>query len=160
MSLKLKLYGGFGVLVILVVGLVLYAMQVFGDIGFSVTRMNLISENSTRTLEIEEQLGKLRESVLRYSFNRDEASQKENGETAALVLSDLQAAEKATPTEERKKIYRDVQAQLANTQQTTQSLFDLGKQMLQEKGLLTKLKRWSTKPRHRPINRLLFWPQS
>jgi methyl-accepting chemotaxis protein len=138
MSLKFKLYGGFGVLVILVVGLVLYAMQVFGDIGSSVTRMNLISENSTRTLEIEELLGKLRESALRYSYNRDEPSQKENGETAALVLSALQAAEKATPTEERKKIYRDVQAQLASTQQTTQSLFDLGKQMAQEKGQLTK----------------------
>ena len=139
MSIKLKLYGGFGLLVILALGLVLYGVAVFDGVGFSVTRMNGIAENSTRTLQIEEYLQKSSESVLHYLYNRDEASRQQNGEAATMALSALQAAEKATPSEERKKMYRDVQSELAILQQTTQTLFQTGTQMKDEKDNLSKV---------------------
>jgi methyl-accepting chemotaxis protein len=69
-------------------------------------------------------LEKLRRSVLRYAYDHDEPSRKENGEVAAATLSTLQAAEQATPSDERKKMYHDVQDQLAAVQQTSQKLFD------------------------------------
>ena len=76
MSIKLKLYGGFGLLVILALGLVLYGVEVFGGVGISVTRMNGIAENTTRTLQAEDYLERLRRSVLHYVYDYDEASRK------------------------------------------------------------------------------------
>ena len=124
MSIKYRLYGGFGILVVMTLGLVIFGVQEFNAISFSVTRMNGISENSTRTLLIAGYLEKLRRSVLRYAYDHDEPSRKENGEVATLTVSALQAAEQATPSEERKKMYHDVQDQLAVVQQTSQKLFD------------------------------------
>jgi methyl-accepting chemotaxis protein len=69
-------------------------------------------------------LERLRRSVLRYAYDHDEPSRKENGEVTTLALSALQAAEQATPSEERKQMYRNVQADLATAQQTSQKLFD------------------------------------
>ena len=46
-----------------------------------------------------------------------------------MTRSALQAAEQATPSEERKEKYRDVQALLASTQESTQLLFDTEKQI-------------------------------
>ena len=97
--------------------------------GISVTRMNGIAENSTRTLQAEDYLERLRRSVLHYVYDYDEASRKENSEVAAMTRSALQAAEQATPSEERKEKYRDVQALLASTQESTQLLFDTEKQI-------------------------------
>ncbi len=124
MSIKYRLYGGFGILVVLTLGLVIFGVQEFNEISISVTRMNGISENSTRTLLIARYLETLRRSVLRFAYDHDEPSRKENAEVAALALSTLQAAEQQTPTEERKKAFRDVQEQLADIQKTSQKLFD------------------------------------
>ncbi|HEX3505976.1 MAG TPA: HAMP domain-containing protein, partial [Xanthobacteraceae bacterium] len=124
MSIKHRLYGGFGILVILTLGVIVYGVQQFNSVSVSVTRMNGISENSTRTLLIAGYLEKLRRSVLRYAYDHDEPSRKENGEVAALARTALQEAEQATPSEERKKMYREVQDQLAVIQQISQKLFD------------------------------------
>jgi methyl-accepting chemotaxis protein len=124
MSIKFKLYSGLGILVLIALGLVVYGAQVFGGVGLSVTRMNGIADNTSRTMQAEDYLERLRRTAVRYAYDHDEASQKENGEVAALALSTLQAAEKATPNEERKKMFREIQADLAGAQQTTQLLFD------------------------------------
>ena len=124
MSIKYRLYGGFGVLVLITIGLVLYGAIVFGDVGAVVTRMNSIAANNARTLQAEESLEILRRSTLRYVYDRDQASRKQNDEMAANVLAALQGAEKSAPREERKKMYRDMQAGLASLQQETHNLFD------------------------------------
>ena len=72
MSIKYRLYGGFGILVVMTLGLVIYGVQQFNDISVSVTRMNGISENSTRTLLIARYLETMRRSVLRYAYDHDE----------------------------------------------------------------------------------------
>ena len=76
MSIKVKLYSGFGVLVLLTLGLVLYVLQVFGGVEESVTRMNGIAENTTRTLVTEAYLERLRRVILRYAYDQDETSKK------------------------------------------------------------------------------------
>jgi methyl-accepting chemotaxis protein len=124
MSIKYRLYGGFGILVLVTLGLVLYGVLVFGDVGSVVTRMNSIATNNARTLQAEEYLEVLRRTTLRYVYDHDEASHRENGEVAAKVLAALQGAEKSAPREERKQMYRDMQAGLASLQQVTQTMFD------------------------------------
>jgi methyl-accepting chemotaxis protein len=138
MSIKYRLYGGFGILVVLTLGVIIFGIQEFNSISYSVTRMNGIAENSTRTLLIANYLEKLRRSVLRYAYDHDEPSRKENGEVAATALSTLQAAEQATPSEERKKMYREVQDQLAAVQQISQKLFDGVSQIDGTQGKLSK----------------------
>jgi methyl-accepting chemotaxis protein len=139
MSIKFRLYGGFGILVVVVLGLVIFAVQEFNAAGFNVGRMNGIAANATRTLQIEDYLEKLRRSVLRYAYDRDEPSRKENGEVAALAMSTLQAAKETTPTDERKRLYQDVQDGLTRAQQLSQSLFDSVKQMADEQAKLFKV---------------------
>jgi methyl-accepting chemotaxis protein len=138
MSIKYKLYGGFGILVLLVMGLVMYGAQVFGDIGVSVAKMNGIAENTTRTLQAEDYMERLRRSVLRYAYDQDEPSRQENGEVATQALALLVAAEKATPSEERKKMYHEVETQLGEVQTSTQKLFDAEKEMQVAQGKLVK----------------------
>jgi methyl-accepting chemotaxis protein len=124
MSIKYRLYGGFGILVVMTLGLIIFGVQEFNAVSLSVTRMNGISENSTRTLLIARYLESLRRSVLRYAYDHDEPSRKENGEVAALARSTLQDAEQATPSEDRKKMYHGILDQLAVVQQSSQKLFD------------------------------------
>jgi methyl-accepting chemotaxis protein len=138
MSIKFKLYSSFGVLVILTLGLALYVVQVFGGVGYQVTRMDGIAENTTRTLLTEVYLESLRRSVLRYAYDQDEASKKENADIAAKTLTTLQAAEQATPSDERKRMYREIQEELATVQRTTQALFDVVQQSKADQAKLSK----------------------
>ena len=138
MSIRVKLYCGFGVLVILALGLVVYAVQTFGIAGYSVTRLGGIAENATRTLQAEEYLERLRRTVLRYAYDHDEPSRQENGDVAAKLLATLQAAEQATPTEERKRMYREIQAGVTKTQQLTAALFDAVQQSGADQAKLSK----------------------
>ena len=43
MSIKYRLYGGFGLLVAMSLGLVMFAVHEFNEVAFSVSRMNGIS---------------------------------------------------------------------------------------------------------------------
>jgi methyl-accepting chemotaxis protein len=138
MSIKYRLYGGFGILVLVTLGLVSYGVLVFGDVGTVVTRMNSIATNNARTLQAEDYLEVLRRTTLRYVYDRDEASRKENSDVAAKVLTSLQGSEKSAPREERKKMYRDMQAGLASLQQVTQVLFDAVAQSIADNGKLLK----------------------
>ena len=138
MSIKYRLYGGFSVLILVTLGLIFYGAVVFGDIGSVITRMNSIAANNARTLQAEEDLERLRRTTLRYVYDRDEASRQENSEIAAKVLAGLQGAEKSAPREERKKIYRDMQAGLANLERVTQILFDAVAQSKADNAKLVK----------------------
>src|SRR5262249_42640625 len=105
-----------GLFVALCVGLAVYAVVEFGTVKANVLRMTALSDNSTRALEITEYFEKMRRSILRYAYDNDEPSLKENGEVANLAISALQAAEKATLSDERRKIYQGLQAEVAAVQ--------------------------------------------
>ena len=85
MSIKYRLYGAFGILILVTLGLVIYGAWVFGDIGPVIIRMNSIATNNARTLQAAEHLEILRRTVLRYVYDRDPAARQENGEIAAKV---------------------------------------------------------------------------
>ncbi len=63
MSIKYRLYGGFGVLVAMSLGLIIFSVMQFNTISLAVTKMNGISENTTRTLMTEDYLEKFRRSA-------------------------------------------------------------------------------------------------
>ena len=80
----------------------------------------------------------LRRTTLRYVYDHDEASRKENGEVAAKVKTLLDGSIQSAPREERKQMYRNMQAGLASLQQVTQTLFDAITQSEADQGKLVK----------------------
>ncbi len=136
MSIKFKLYAGFGILVLIALALALYAIMEFDGIGTNVVKMNALADNASRTLQIEDYLEKMRRSIVRYAYDHDEDSAKENGEIASKAMATLAEAEKATPSEERRKLYNGLQTDIAASQQATQSLIDAVKQMEAEQATL------------------------
>jgi nitrogen fixation/metabolism regulation signal transduction histidine kinase len=124
MSIKYRLYGGFGLLLAMTLGLVVFAVMEFKDVALSVTRMNGISENMTRAMQVEGYLEKMRRSVLRFAYDHDEPSRKENGEVAKLVAATIQEAIDSTLAQERKNIYLDVQKDFAVADAASQKLFN------------------------------------
>ena len=132
MSIKSKLYAGFAFLVLIAVALTVYAITEFNGIKTNVVKMNALADNTTRIMEIEDDFEKMRRSVLRYAYDHDDASAKENGEVANKAITTLREAAEATLSEDRRKLYNGLQADVAATQNVTQSLFAAVKQMRAE----------------------------
>jgi methyl-accepting chemotaxis protein len=124
MSIKSRLYGGFGILVVMTLGLVIYSVQEFNAAAVLVARINGTSANMTRAVLVEDYLERLRRTVLRYAYDHDESSRKENGEVAKLLTSTIDEALQSPLADERKQVYRDVQGDLTGAMQTSQKLFD------------------------------------
>jgi chemoreceptor-like protein with four helix bundle sensory module len=129
MSIKSKLYAGFGFLVLIALALAVYAITEFNGIKTNVVKMNALADNTTRALEIEDYLERMRRSILRYAYDHDEAAAKENSEIAGKAIATLGDAAKATLSEERRKLYTGLQSDITDTQKVTQSLLDAVKQM-------------------------------
>ena len=122
----------FAFLVLIAVALTVYAITEFNGIKTNVVKMNALADNTTRIMEIEDDFEKMRRSVLRYAYDHDEASAKENGEVANKAITTLREAAEATLSEDRRKLYNGLQADVAATQNVTQSLFAAVKQMRAE----------------------------
>jgi methyl-accepting chemotaxis protein len=138
-TIKSRMFGGFGFLVVLIIGLVVYGIGKFTEIGGSVGKMNALAENSTRALEIQDYLERMRRSGLRYAYDFDEPSLKENGEVAASALATLDAAEKATLSEERRKTYLSLQDGIRGAQKDVQDLAENAKLMQADQAKLFKV---------------------
>jgi len=129
MSIKSKLYAGFGLLVLIAVALGVYAITEFSGIRTNVAKMNALAENTTRVFQIEHDLERVRRSALRFTYDHDQEAAKENGEFANRVVATLRDAAQATLSDERRKLYNGLQADVAANQTMTQSLFDTVKKM-------------------------------
>ena len=119
LTIKAKLYFGFGFFVVVCAGIAIFAVLQFSSIKANVGQMDILADRNTRTLEVEDYLEKMRRSILRYAYDYDEASLKENSEVAAKTISDLQAAEKVARSEERRKTYQALQQGIAATQKSS-----------------------------------------
>ena len=119
LTIKAKLYCGFGFFVIVCAGIAIFAVLQFSSIKTNVGHMDTTADRSTRTLQVEDDLEKMRRSILRYAYDYDEPSLKENSEVAAKATSELQAAEKVARSEERRKIYQALQQEIAATQKSS-----------------------------------------
>ncbi len=137
LTIKVKLYSGFGVLVALCVALSAFAIMEFNSIGDNVGKMSALSDNAIRALEVDEFFEKMRRSGLRYAYDHDEPSLKENGEVAASAIETLKEAAKATLSEERRKIYNGLQDEIATEQKSTAALADAVHRSVSGKATLT-----------------------
>jgi methyl-accepting chemotaxis protein len=104
-----RLYAGFGLLVMFGVGLAIVAVLQLSAIDRQVDKMTALSDNTVRVLEISSELQAIRRAILRYDFDHDKPSFAEAEQRSVHAIELLQAAAKATLSEERRKAYNDIE---------------------------------------------------
>jgi len=122
--IKAKLYGGFGLLIVICLGLAGFGIMQFSTIKATGGTMQKQTANSMRNVKVADYLEKMRRSILRYAFDHDEASLKENSDLGAKIIVSLQESEKLTLVEERRKVFGQVAEQTAAMQKSSKTLVD------------------------------------
>ena len=156
LTIKLKLYGGFGILVVLTVCLGAYGVTELNAIQASVGKMEVLAEHVARTLQNVNNLEKMRRTVLRYIYDHDKSSLKENGEVAAEIIPALQAAEREAVSAERRRMYGDLAKSVAASQKTTQAVVEMVERVGTEQGRLLRIDHDLTAGAQALLNKVKF----
>ena len=114
LRIKGRLYAGFGALVLFGVALAGFAVWQLSAVSRQVSKMTALSDNTIRVLEISTELQAMRRATLRYVFDHDKASQQEAEDRTKQATELLQAAAKATLSEERRQTYQAIEQTIAS----------------------------------------------
>jgi len=134
MTIRSRLYGGFALLVLVAMALAAFAVVQFWGTEGQVGKMSALSENTIRVLEVSRDLEQMRRSALRYRFDGVEENLKGVAIKHATEL--LQAAAKATLSDERRKAYNAVEAGIAEFVHKRDGLVAATRQMAAAKARL------------------------
>eukprot|EP01037_Dinobryon_pediforme_P010621 gene10621-10692_t len=104
-----RLYIGFSTVVLLGLALAIFGLWQLSGIQQQVGKASRLSDNVIRTLEISNNLQAISRAVLRYDFDADEASFLEAADRETTTIQLLQAAAKATLSQDRVKIYNSTE---------------------------------------------------
>src|ERR1700681_2441821 len=110
LGIKARLYGGFGLLVAFAVALAAFAVVEFSTIDNSVRKLGALADNTVRALDVTHALEVVRRNILHYRLDGNEEQLKEGTEAAGHAAEILQAAAKATLSEDRRRIYGGLEA--------------------------------------------------
>ena len=105
--------------------------------------MNGSAADATRAQELDKDLETLRRAILRYAYDNDEASQGLFKDTSARSIAQLQAAEKAAETDDRRKDIAGVEADVAEAAAKGAELFEVASKVAAGR---TKLDRRGREP--------------
>jgi diguanylate cyclase (GGDEF)-like protein len=131
-----RLYVGFGVLLLLCVGLAGFGVRQLGEIRSQVAAMTLQSHKVIRVGEIATNLEAIRRAILRYAFDHDETSYAE-AETRLRKSSELlEEAGKTTISEERRAVFKDISKAVEDLKAKRLALREAVKQMIAGRDLL------------------------
>ncbi len=112
-SIKARIYFGFGILVVLGIGLAIFSVTQLGSIGTEVGHSTARTGNAIRVLETSRLFERMQKDALRNEATWDEASVKAFNESGVQVLEFLTGASKTTLSEERRKTYAEAARQTA-----------------------------------------------
>src|ERR1700704_815277 len=129
LRIKGRLYGGFGLLVVFVLALAGFAVWKMSSIEGEVGKMTALSENAIRANQVATNIHAIRRAILRYNVDADEASFKEAAEREIKTIELLQAAAKATLSEDRRKTYNGLEANVGQLRAKREALGDAVKKM-------------------------------
>ncbi len=133
-----RLYTGFAALVLLGLALALFGVWQLWGIQGQAERMTALSDNTARVLEISAHLQGIRRANLRYIYDADEPSFQEAAERETAATALLQAAAKATLSEERRKTYNSLESAVAKLRGLRENLGAAVKTMTAGKSTLFK----------------------
>jgi len=131
-----RLYGGFGALLLFCAGLAGFAVLQLSAIHGQVGSLTQQSKNTIRVGEIATELQATRRSLLRYTFDQDEASFAEAEKRLTKTSDLLEEAAKTTMSEERRAAYKAATTEIAELKTKRLALGEAIKQMLAGRNLL------------------------
>jgi methyl-accepting chemotaxis protein len=131
-----RLYGGFTILLVFCAGLAAFAVSQLTGVREQVELLSLQSKNTIRVGDIETELQAIRRSILRYTFDQDEASFAESDKRLAEITTLLDLAMKTTRSEERMANYREAAMDIAELKTKRAELGNAIKQMLAGRAVL------------------------
>jgi methyl-accepting chemotaxis protein len=131
-----RLYGGFGVLLLFCGALAGFAVWQLWEIRAQVEIMTLQSKAAIRAGEIETEMEAVRRSLLRYTFDQDEASFKESEQRLTTATGLLEEAFKTTVIEERRVMYGNALKEIAELKTKREAFGNAIKQMLAGRNVL------------------------
>jgi methyl-accepting chemotaxis protein len=105
LSIRTRLFAGFGILVALGVGLAGYGALELSGVDYRVGRMSTASENSMRVLEANKLVETVRRGMLRYRDDADEGSLKEARDSVSQAATLIQKAATAAAVAERRVFF-------------------------------------------------------
>ncbi|MGX4806406.1 HAMP domain-containing methyl-accepting chemotaxis protein [Bradyrhizobium guangdongense] len=119
-----RLYAGFMTLV--AVGLVMAVVAVWNlrSVQDQVAQQSTLSDSTARVLEISTDLQAIQRANLRYIYDADEAAMKEASEREAAATELLQVGAKGTISEERRRLYNGLIADIARMRSLRDNLGD------------------------------------
>jgi methyl-accepting chemotaxis protein len=119
-----RLYAGFMALV--AVGLVMAVVAIWNlrSVQDQVAQQSTLSDSTARVLEISTHLQAIQRANLRYIYDADEAAMKEASEREAAATELLQVGAKGTISEERRKLYNGLIADIARMRSLRDNLGD------------------------------------
>jgi methyl-accepting chemotaxis protein len=135
-GLKTRLYGGFGILVFCGLALAGFAAWELSAIATQVGKMSALADNASRALDVSHQLEIMRRATLHYTVDADEAALKERAAADAKTIELLQAAAKATLSEERRRTYNGLEASVGTLRAKNETLVGLSRQMQADRARL------------------------
>jgi methyl-accepting chemotaxis protein len=119
-----RLYAGFMALV--AVGLVMAVVAIWNlrSVQEQVAKASAFSDSTARVLEISTHLQAIQRANLRYIYDASEPAMKEASERETAATELLQVGAKGTASEERKKLYNDLIADIAKMKSLRDNLGD------------------------------------
>src|SRR5579883_790186 len=112
LGLKPRLYGGFGIIVLIGLALAIFATWELSGIKDQVFRFGTITDNTGRSLEVARRIETIRRSNLRYTVDADEKAMEEAAGAESTAIDLLKASAAATLAEERRRVYDGFRAEI------------------------------------------------
>jgi methyl-accepting chemotaxis protein len=109
-GLRPRIYGGFGILIVIALGLTLFATWKLSAVRNSIERFGTVRDKSTRALEISDKLQIIGRADLRYMIDADEESAKEAAAAESDAIDLLEIASATTGSQDRRVIYAGLEA--------------------------------------------------
>jgi hypothetical protein len=111
--IKWRIFGGFGLIVALGVGMAIYGVWALAGVGGDVTKLSALSENTVRVLTTSRVLESMRRGATRYASAADPALVKEFTDNLTKAEELVKASAKATLSQERLRLYNSISDELA-----------------------------------------------
>jgi hypothetical protein len=136
LGLKPRLYCGFGILVVMGLGLAAFAASELSGIKTSVQRLSAIDGNTARAAEVSDRIEIIRRADLRYIVDADDQSIRDAAAAETAAIDILRAADSATLSEERRAIYQSLVNDVDALRNKRNMLMSLSQQMRADRAKL------------------------
>jgi methyl-accepting chemotaxis protein len=139
LSIRSRLYWGFGVIVVFALALSLFSSSQLSTVQDQVTKLTALSANGIRVLEVAARLQVIDRAVLRYSLDGDAASFKEAAENESTAIEILKISQDVSRLSDKLPVYQGLEKTVLDLRAKREALGEIvAKKLVARAALFTK----------------------